>query len=85
MHVIAAKAAPEVVAAVNPAGANRLLDVGGGSGAYTLAFLDAKKRSSEDRGRGISGRPAINHARAQHAIRSGSRVKREEQTPQQAH
>jgi SAM-dependent methyltransferase len=42
MHVVASRAAPAVVAAVDPAGANRLLDVGGGSGAYTLAFLDAK-------------------------------------------
>lgn len=42
MHVIASRAAPEVVAAVDPAGASRLLDIGGGSGAYTLAFLDAQ-------------------------------------------
>lgn len=42
MHVVASRAAPDVVAAIDPAGASRLLDVGGGSGAYTLAFLDAK-------------------------------------------
>jgi len=41
MHVIASKAAPAVVAAVNPGQARRLLDVGGGSGTYTLAFLEA--------------------------------------------
>jgi SAM-dependent methyltransferase len=41
MHVIASKAAPAVVAAVNPGRARRLLDVGGGSGTYTLAFLEA--------------------------------------------
>jgi hypothetical protein len=41
MHVVASRNAPDVVAAVDPAGASRLLDVGGGSGAYTLAFLDA--------------------------------------------
>jgi ubiquinone/menaquinone biosynthesis C-methylase UbiE len=40
MHVVASKAAPEVVAAINPAQARRLLDVGGGSGTYTLAMLD---------------------------------------------
>ena len=41
MHVIASKKAPEVVAAIEPGGARRLLDVGGGSGTYTLAFLTA--------------------------------------------
>jgi precorrin-6B methylase 2 len=41
MHVIASKAAPEVVAAINPAKARRLLDIGGGSGTYTLAMLGA--------------------------------------------
>ncbi len=41
MHVIASKKAPEVVAAVQPGKARRLLDVGGGSGSYTLAFLAA--------------------------------------------
>jgi len=42
MHVAAGKAAPQVVAAINPGNARRLLDVGGGSGTYTLAVLDAK-------------------------------------------
>lgn len=41
MHVIASKKAPEVVAAIESGKARRLLDVGGGSGTYTLAFLDA--------------------------------------------
>ena len=41
MHVVASKAAPEVVAAINPGQARRLLDVGGGSGTYTLAMLSA--------------------------------------------
>lgn len=41
MHVAASKAAPEVVAAINPGQARRLLDVGGGSGTYTLAMLSA--------------------------------------------
>lgn len=40
MHTIASKLAPEVVAAINPGKARRLLDVGGGSGSYTLAFLN---------------------------------------------
>ena len=42
MHVVASKTAPEVVAAINPGKARRLLDVGGGSGTYTLAMLSAK-------------------------------------------
>lgn len=41
MHTMAARTAPEVVAAVDSGGARRLLDVGGGSGSYTIAFLDA--------------------------------------------
>jgi len=42
MHVVASKAAPGVVAAINPGQARRLLDVGGGSGTYTLAMLSAE-------------------------------------------
>ena len=41
MHSIAAKLAPGVVAAVSPGTARNLLDVGGASGTYTLAFLRA--------------------------------------------
>jgi len=41
MHAIAARLAPGVVAAVNPGAARNLLDVGGASGTYTLAFLQA--------------------------------------------
>ena len=41
MHVVASKAAPKIVAAINPGQARRLLDVGGGSGTYTLAMLSA--------------------------------------------
>ncbi len=41
MDVIGKPLAPRIVALVNPAGAQRLLDVGGGSGTYTLAFLQA--------------------------------------------
>ena len=41
MHVIASPLAPRVVAAVLPGSAKALLDVGGGSGTYTLAFLQA--------------------------------------------
>jgi hypothetical protein len=41
MHVVASKAAPKVVEAINPGQARLLLDVGGGSGTYTLAMLSA--------------------------------------------
>jgi SAM-dependent methyltransferase len=41
MHVIASKMAPKVVAAIDPGSARHLIDVGGGSGTYTLAFLSA--------------------------------------------
>lgn len=41
MHAIAVHLAPAIVAAVNPAGAKNLIDIGGGSGTYTMAFLQA--------------------------------------------
>jgi SAM-dependent methyltransferase len=41
MHAIAYRTAPAIVAAVNPGGARRLLDVGGALGAYAQAFLEA--------------------------------------------
>jgi precorrin-6B methylase 2 len=41
MHVVASKMAPKVVAAIDPGPARNLIDVGGGSGSYTLAFLSA--------------------------------------------
>ncbi len=44
MHAIARPLAERIVALVDPAGARRLLDVGGGPGTYTLAFLQAAPR-----------------------------------------
>jgi predicted O-methyltransferase YrrM len=41
MHVIAAPQAARIVSLVGPGAARRLLDVGGASGTYTLAFLAA--------------------------------------------
>jgi predicted O-methyltransferase YrrM len=41
MHAVGSRSAPEVVAAVRPGDSKKLLDVGGGSGTYTLAFLQA--------------------------------------------
>jgi predicted O-methyltransferase YrrM len=42
MHVIGGPLAPRIVAAVDPGSSRALLDVGGGSGTYTLAFLRAQ-------------------------------------------
>lgn len=44
MHVAAAPQAAQIVAAVNPGAARRLIDVGGGPGTYTIAFLKASPR-----------------------------------------
>lgn len=41
MHIGASLLAPQIIAQVNPAGARKLIDVGGGSGTYTIAFLQA--------------------------------------------
>jgi len=41
MHVIAAPLASRIVSAIHPESSRNLLDVGGGSGTYTLAFLRA--------------------------------------------
>lgn len=42
MHVVGSALAPQIVAAINPGPARALLDVGGGSGTYTQAFLEAE-------------------------------------------
>ena len=41
MDVIASRLAPQIVAVINPGSSRALLDVGGASGTYTLAFLQA--------------------------------------------
>jgi hypothetical protein len=41
MHAAAYRLAPGIVAAINPGKARKLLDIGGGSGSYTQAFLEA--------------------------------------------
>ena len=41
MHVVAEPLAREIVAAVRPGAVKSLLDVGGASGTYTIAFLEA--------------------------------------------
>lgn len=41
MHTIAYRLAPKIVAAIKPVAAKKLLDIGGASGSYTQAFLEA--------------------------------------------
>jgi predicted O-methyltransferase YrrM len=41
MHVVARARAPKIVQAINPGSARRLIDVGGASGTYAIAFLEA--------------------------------------------
>ncbi|MDF1527418.1 MAG: methyltransferase [bacterium] len=41
MHVRALRDTPELVRAINPGTARNLIDVGGGSGSYTIGFLEA--------------------------------------------
>jgi SAM-dependent methyltransferase len=41
MHAISYITAPGIVAAIKPGNARKLLDIGGGSGSYTQAFLEA--------------------------------------------
>ena len=46
MHVVGRQHAPAIVQAVQPGPARRLLDVGGASGTYTIAFLEASTQMS---------------------------------------
>jgi ubiquinone/menaquinone biosynthesis C-methylase UbiE len=46
MHVVGSMHATKIVQAINPGSAQRLIDVGGGSGTYTIAFLEASPEMS---------------------------------------
>ena len=46
MHVVARARAPKIIKAINPGSARRLIDVGGASGTYTIAFLKASPEMS---------------------------------------
>jgi predicted O-methyltransferase YrrM len=46
MHVVARMRAPQIIKAINPGSARRLIDVGGASGTYTIAFLEASPEMS---------------------------------------
>lgn len=44
MHLGGSFLAPQIIAQVNPGSARRLIDVGGGAGTYTIAFLKASQQ-----------------------------------------
>jgi SAM-dependent methyltransferase len=67
MHAIATPLAARVVAAVVPGSAQALLDVGGGSGIYTLAFLHAVPAMRAT----LFDRPAVIEIARQHLSRAG--------------
>jgi len=46
MHVVGRARAPKIIEAVKPESARRLIDVGGGSGTYTIAFLQSSPEMS---------------------------------------
>jgi len=45
MHISAARCAPEVIGLLDLSGVTRILDVGGGSGAYSMEFVRARPES----------------------------------------
>ncbi len=67
MHRNAAMRAPLVVRSVGAAGVNRLLDVGGGSGAYSIAFAQAHSALSAD----IFDLPTVLPIAERHVIDAG--------------
>lgn len=58
MHVVAQKRAPQLVDIIHVGSARRLLDVGGASGTYTIAFLEACADMSSHAVRSAGGRGA---------------------------
>jgi predicted O-methyltransferase YrrM len=67
MHVIASPLAARVVAAVVPGSSRALLDVGGGSGIYSMAFLQAASAMRAT----LFDRPAVIEIAQQHLRRAG--------------
>ena len=67
MHVIASPLAARVVAAVVPGSSKALLDVGGGSGIYTMAFLQAVPAMRAT----LFDRPAVIEIARQYLRRAG--------------
>jgi spermidine synthase len=46
MHVVSREVAPKLIAEINPGGFRRVLDLGGASGSWTLAWLEAEPQAS---------------------------------------
>ena len=67
MHAIASPLAGRVVAAIVPGSSKALLDVGGGSGIYTLAFLQAAPAMRAT----LFDRPAVIEIAQHHLSRAG--------------
>lgn len=67
MHRNAAERAPVVIRAVGAAGIRRMLDVGGGSGAYSIAFARANPALTSD----ILDLPAVVSIAQQHIHEAG--------------
>lgn len=67
MHRNAGERAPEVVRAVGAAGVRRMLDVGGGSGAYSIAFAQASPELHAE----ILDRPEVLEIARRHIERAG--------------
>jgi SAM-dependent methyltransferase len=67
MHVAASPQADRIVAAAGVGGARRLLDVGGGPGTYTIAFLRAEPALSAT----LFDRPAVVEIARSHLARAG--------------
>lgn len=67
MHRNASARAPELIAAVGVAGVRRMLDVGGGSAAYSIAFAQASPELAAD----VLDRPQVLAIAARHIAAAG--------------
>ncbi len=67
MHRNASARAPELIAAVGVAGVRRMLDVGGGSAAYSIAFAKASPELTAD----VLDRPQVLPIAARHIAAAG--------------
>jgi SAM-dependent methyltransferase len=67
MHAVAYRMAPGIVAAIKPGIAKKLLDIGGGAGSYTQAFLEASPGLTAT----IFDLPAVIHIAKQRLFATG--------------
>ena len=57
MHVVGTPLAQKIVAAIQPGPARNLIDVGGASGTYTIAFLEGRPGNEGNAFRQARGHP----------------------------